>query len=294
VERKSDIQNAARDFQVISPSAKALLLLKGITNIPFARTAAELVSLPDTYEPEFQNKDIAFWKRVVHFEERYWSVDQLLSQLDTSNVLELSSGFSFRGLDLVTRKDVHYTDTDLPQLISQKKELVGQLTTRLDLQLKGTLSLQPLNALDEGQFKEIESSLPEGPVTVVNEGLLMYLDVEEKRRLCANIHRMLKNRGGCWLTGDIYTRTQLERLAGNEDPLKDLTDQQHIEERMFGSFEQAEQFFEESGFRVDKVADANFNRLSSIGYLLSLLSSEQLSQLEATPPFRATWRLKIN
>ena len=292
--RNSDKKNGTRDFQLISPSAKALLFLKGITNIPFVRTAAELVSLPDKYEPEFRNKDIAFWKRVVHFEERYWSVDQLLSELGFPNVLELSSGFSFRGLDMVTRKAVQYFDTDLPQLISHKQELVVQLKNKLDLQYKGTLSLQALNALDEEQFAEIAAAIPAGPVTIVNEGLLMYLDTAEKQRLCANIHHLLQARGGCWITGDIYTRTQLERLAGNEDPLKDLTDQQQIEEKMFDSFEQAERFFEEAGFRIDKAASSDFTKLSSIGYLLSLLSSEQLTQLESNPRFRATWRLQIS
>jgi hypothetical protein len=93
-----------RDFSTISPSARALLLLKGLTNIPFARKAAELMMHPDKYEPDFDNKDFGFWTRVVHFEYRYSSVNQLLSALPVKNVLELSSGFSFRGLDMVRQK----------------------------------------------------------------------------------------------------------------------------------------------------------------------------------------------
>jgi hypothetical protein len=89
-----------KDFISISPSAKALLLLKGLTDIPFARDTAELISFPKKYAPDFTNKDFAFWKRVVHFEQRYWSIDKALSFLPTNNFLELSSGFSFRGLDM--------------------------------------------------------------------------------------------------------------------------------------------------------------------------------------------------
>ena len=75
-------QQHARDYNAISPSAKALVLLKGLTNIPFAKETAILVSLPGTYEPDVTNTDLAFWKRVVHFEIRYWSLDQLLAPPD--------------------------------------------------------------------------------------------------------------------------------------------------------------------------------------------------------------------
>lgn len=109
----SEQRTNSRDYNSISPSAKSLLLLKGITNIPCARDAAELVTFPGKYNPDLDNKDLAFWKRVVHFESRYWSINQLLEGLTINNILELSSGFSFRGLDTVRNREVHYIDTDL-------------------------------------------------------------------------------------------------------------------------------------------------------------------------------------
>src|ERR1019366_76647 len=115
-----------RDFSTISPSARTLLLLKGLTDIPYARKAAELMMHPDKYEPDF-DKDFGFWARVVHFEYRYSSVNQLLSALPVKNVLELSSGFSFRGLDMVRQKKVHYIDTDLPEVIEMKSQFVAAL-----------------------------------------------------------------------------------------------------------------------------------------------------------------------
>lgn len=90
-----------RNFTTISPSAKSLLLMKGCTNIPFARQTAELIKLPERYNPDYDKKDTTFWARTLHFENRYWSIDNLLSDLAITNILELSSGFSFRGLDTV-------------------------------------------------------------------------------------------------------------------------------------------------------------------------------------------------
>src|SRR5476651_505065 len=91
-------QDTNRDYSTISPSAKALLLMKGLTDIPFARQAAELIMLPEKYEPDYSLKDLRFWGRVVHFESRYRSIDHLLADVPIKNILEISSGFSFRGL----------------------------------------------------------------------------------------------------------------------------------------------------------------------------------------------------
>ena len=70
-----------RNYNTISPSAFSLIMLKGYTNIPFARRTAELILYPEAYIPDFEVKDFTFWARVVHFENRYWSIDHLLTDL---------------------------------------------------------------------------------------------------------------------------------------------------------------------------------------------------------------------
>ena len=116
-----------RNFNTISPSAKSILLMKGHTNIPFARQTAELLLYPEKYIPDFKCKDLTFWARTIHFESRYWSIDQLLEGLSINNILEISSGFSFRGLEKIKTKGVHYIDTDLPDVIETKKEFITVL-----------------------------------------------------------------------------------------------------------------------------------------------------------------------
>jgi hypothetical protein len=156
-----------RDYNTISPFAKMLLLMKGYTNIPFAKQAAELVAYPEKYSSDFTDKDFAFWIRLAHFENRYWSIDQLLSQVNAKNILEISSGFSFRGLKAVHEKDVHYIDTDLHEIIEIKKDLLIQLQQKIT---KGTLETLPLNALDEKQFSEVVTHFQKEEVVIVNEG----------------------------------------------------------------------------------------------------------------------------
>lgn len=113
-----------RDYSTISPSAKWVLLMKGHTTIPFAKQTAELIERPGKFIPDFENEDMNFWGRTFHFEMRYWSIDDLLSDLNLKNILELSAGYSFRGLDTARKKEVYYIDTDLPEMINTKKRIV--------------------------------------------------------------------------------------------------------------------------------------------------------------------------
>jgi O-methyltransferase involved in polyketide biosynthesis len=284
---------STRNFNTISPSAKSLLLLKGHTNIPFARQTAELLIHPEKYTPDFDNKDLTFWARTLHFESRYWSIDNLLSDLNIKNILELSSGFSFRGLEASKQKEIHYIDTDLPVVIEIKNKILPALKNGNDA-ISGTLELLSLNALDEKQFYRVVSHFPAGEIVIVNEGLLMYLSLEEKEKLCGIIHKILTERGGYWITADIYVKSQLARINMKMD--KDTTEflEQHkTEENKFNSFEEAEAFFSRMGFEVDKEANVDRSKLSSLKYFLSSVTEENMTAFQKFPKIQTTWRLRI-
>jgi len=281
----------AKDYSTISPSAKSLLLLKGVTDIPFARQAAELLVAPREYNPDIDNRDVVFWGRVVHFESRYQSIDQLLGDIPVKNILELSSGFSFRGLAIAKDSNVHYIDTDLPGIIDTKKKFVRDLQG--DINLKGTLEILPLNALDETRFREIVSHFPPGPVVIVNEGLLMYLGIDEKKKLFSIIHSVLKERGGYWITADIYLKMQNGPvLPRRDDELDKFLEQHKIEENKFNSVEEAKDFFEQAGFVIDKVAATDYKKISSLPHLLNVITPEQLETMRGSSKMNETWRVK--
>jgi len=286
------MDSTSRNYSTISPSAKVLLLMKGHTPLPFARQAAELIMQPQAYVPDYNRKDFGYWARVAHFESRYASIDQLLEDLPVKNILELSSGFSFRGLAAVQQKDVHYIDTDLPGIIEKKKEFVAALKGDGFI-AKGKLEILPLNALDEERFTEVVNHFEAGPLVIVNEGLLVYLNTEEKKKLCSIIRKVLKQRGGYWITADIYIKQKAEsRTLKINDELQRFLDQHNIEENKFESFEAAAAFFKNEGFVIDKEAEPNYSKLSSVPYMLQSATQEQLAQLNTTGRIHTTWRLK--
>ena len=282
-----------KDYSTISPSAKSLLLLKGYTNIPYAREMAALMPGAEVFDLDFGAKDLWFWLRVVHFELRYWSIDQLLQQAGNKNMLELSSGYSFRGLALCAKDaGIHYIDTDLPDVVATKRDLMAQLQLGNDLQ--SPFELLPLNALDEPAFRRVVEKFGAGPLGIVNEGLLMYLNLEEKRRLCRTIHAVLKQRGGCWITADIYVKRPAEiriEIPQSEGERRFFA-QHHIEENKFDSYEAARAFFAEQGFEVVAEAVPDYQALSVLPQLLAALPAEARNRQEPPPKVQATWMLR--
>jgi len=288
----TDHSKTDRNYNTISPSAEMLLMTKGHTNIPFAKEAAELYVHPGKYNLDLSDKDFTFWARLAHFENRYWSIDQLLSELNAKNILEISSGFSFRGLKAVEENNVHYIDTDLPDIVDVKRKLLAQL--QKEIKTKGRLETLPLNALDEKQFAQITNHFSQGEIVIVNEGLLMYLNTEEKEKLCNIIRSVLKQRGGYWITADIYIKKELDKnLFKIDEKMIEFAKQHNIAENRFENLEAAAAFFRSMGFVVDKEAEPDYSKVTALNNVFQIATEEQLQQLKNTGKIQATWQLKV-
>lgn len=282
-----------RDYNSISPSAKSLMLAKSLTDIPFVVDAVKLIYGNDAIE-HLLNRDFdeVFLKRLVHFESRYLSLDSLLFASGSLNILEISSGYSFRGLDLVLRHPtIYYLDTDLQGVIDIKKDLVERLIVNEKLNLKGKLKTEALNALDEDAFLSAVNQMPIGPISIINEGLLVYLNTDEKTSLCKTIHKSLKQRGGYWITADVYVkRLKLKNDTG--DHFSQFLEAHHVEDNKFESFEQAEHFFLEQGFKLVTKATSVWHQLSSLKYIDIELLKKMKEQANKIGRIRETWVLK--
>jgi O-methyltransferase involved in polyketide biosynthesis len=246
--------DARRDYSTISPSALSLLLMKSESSIAFAKQAATLLwsdSVPDELAHAMTAENAR--RRLRHFENRYRSLDRLLLQAGCANVLEIGAGLSFRGLELARTSPTHYVDTDLPALATLKAELVARLHPE---PLVGTLRVQALDALDDAAFQSTVESIPDGPLAIANEGLLVYLNQAEKARLAKNVRAALSARGGLWLTADVYVKN-----PGGSAPTvgygrsRAFIDAHRIEQNKFCDWAAAERFFSDAGFQiVDKLA----------------------------------------
>ncbi len=289
----STMFSAPRDYNSISPSATGLLLAKAGTQIPYAAEAAHYVWGEQRYtELAEQARSELFLKRLAHFENRYWTVDEMLQQTAISNILEIGAGFSFRSLAMTKDPAVFYVDTDLPDIILTKKKIIEALKARHAL-VRDNLFVTALNALDAGAFLDQLALLPEGPVVVLNEGLLVYLNELEKKKLCLIVRNALMERGGYWITGDIY----IKKTAGTEEAIQpdDKTARflaaHHVEENKFSSFEAAEAFFNSCGFTVEKRIDKTSHPLEAVS-LLQRYYPGAIATATGHRRIRETWLLK--
>lgn len=280
-----------RDYSSISPSAKSLLLLKGLTDIPFIADAVKILSGEGVLNELDKNAaQEGFLKRLFHFEIRYKTIDNLLESLGGKNIFEMSSGFSFRGLNMTIRDpQVTYIDTDLPEVIETKNNIITRLINEQSLNINGELLSMPLNVLDEEEFLKIISLFPPGPITIVNEGLLVYLSAEEKTQLLAIIHKILSERGGYWITGDIYIKRDIPTDTAN-DQFSAFLKAHNVEGNKFESFEQAEDFFRQRGFKIHKKAERVFSQLSALKYV-GLADIGLIAQAAKIGKIRETWAL---
>jgi hypothetical protein len=122
----------------------------------------------------------------------------------------------------------------------------------------------------------------------------MYLNSEEKENLCKTVHNILEKRSGYWIVADIYVKTKSPKKYINADSrVKEYFEQHNIEENKFESFEDAEQFFKNAGFVIDRVAKINPRKISSWKYLRKSLTLKHFLMLLKRPKIQATWRLRI-
>lgn len=244
-------KEAERDYSSISPSALALLLMKAQGDLPFMKEAAAMLwgdAAPSELAEAMKAENAR--RRLRHFVNRYRSLDRLLAESGCQCVLELGAGLSFRGLELARTSDVFYVDSDLPELAAQKSELCQRLYPG---PLLGSLRVEALNALDRDAFRAIVETMPEGELAIANEGLLIYLDKTEKAQLAANVRAALLERGGAWLTADVY----LQNPGGSAPTVgygrsREFIDRHRIEQNKFTSWDDAEGFFTQHGFSVTK------------------------------------------
>jgi O-methyltransferase involved in polyketide biosynthesis len=247
----------SRDYSSISPSARALLLVKAQTTLPYAREAASILFGEDAVESARREtaSSPGAQLRVAHFEARARSIDSALGVLGATCVLEIASGLSLRGLAMAEQRGIFYLDSDLPALASVKTDLVARLHPA---PLAGTLRVAALDALDAGAFAGAVGEVPDGPMAIVQEGLLMYLDADEKARLAANIRQVLLARGGAWVTADVYVSAPGAQHYRDEGT-KAFVEKHRVDANKFASLDAAEAFFAGQGFalgsRISSVSD---------------------------------------
>ncbi len=190
----------------ISMTAKLAAYYRQFTDIPFAAEAAGRVGAGDAFEQLVRDHDLNPEQLTFYapmFEARYKSITELIRKSGATQVLELASGYSLRGLHLAQHEGIRYVETDLSEVVETKRALLDDLRGAHGIPASPRHFLTAADALDPGQLRAAASVLdPTEPVIVLCEGLILYLTKGETERLALNVHALLDDFGGTWMTPD--------------------------------------------------------------------------------------------
>ncbi len=259
------------EFDKIILTAFMVSLARQFTDIPYAKELAQLIEMQGLVklsQPQNQDKSVLLTARV---EARYKAINQVIAQYQITQVLELASGLLPRGLLMSSNPNITFIESDLPQMIGCKQQLIQQLVGE-----RPNLHFIEIDAISRpNEFWKSTSVLKAGqPVMILCEGLLTHLTLVEKQLVCANIRDMLHSYGGVWITPDFIDTGSLVRSQQDDSDLQKLLQTvtnltgRSLVNNNFGTLDQARQFVYEQGFRVIEHSMLNvIDELSCLGIL---------------------------
>jgi O-methyltransferase involved in polyketide biosynthesis len=239
------IVNDEQYLQII-PTAILTAYPRTFSDIPY--TQAIFDELKRNYG-EIDNNLITN-RLAIELEARSKLIDKLLAKTGINQVLEIASGYSSRGLIFAQNSNAKYIELDLPDVAKLKTIILSNIASIPDnLHIIGGNALR--NSDLEGLSKYFS---PNEQIAIINEGLLRYLDFDEKTILATNIRGILERFGGVWISGDGATKSfrnnQNKLFPSVNTTIMNTTKRNDIG-NAFENQEHFKQFFGNLGFTVE-------------------------------------------
>ena len=178
-------------------------------------------------------------------EARFKLTNKLIDNTSITQVLELASGYSSRGL-IYSKKGYNYVEMDLEEVVNNKKKMFKEL-------FNTNINIVPGNALEYNDYiKCLEYLDPNKELIILNEGLLRYLTFDEKKIVAGNIYKILKKYGGIWITCDLTPKRFIEKQdkinTTINNSLNTVTSRNKLNDR-FKDENHIKEFFYNIGFK---------------------------------------------
>lgn len=250
--------SAVASFERISLTAKFVAYLRTFSDIRYSGQIALACDAGAAFKellgrvPNAQPNDFLWMAPGV--ELRYKSVDALLKRYQFANVVELAAGVSPRGLIWTGNPAVTYLETDLPEILLEKQTITSGI---LGSTSRPQLKFLALDATNRQDFTALNEAIGSGPVAILCEGLLPYLDRREMGRVAANIYQLFQERPrSIWITPDLFSGDRLTKMLTIDsrigEVLKAISDHtgRDLKGNSFPSQTEAEGFFRDYGFEI--------------------------------------------
>jgi O-methyltransferase involved in polyketide biosynthesis len=262
----------AHNFAKISLTAKLAAYMRQFSDIPFAPDIASLVRAKKAFDRllhhhALKTGDLDWYAPL--FEARHKSIGAMIRRCAPRQILELAAGLSSRGLSMTADPHVHYVETDLDEMIAEKRALLGAISRRHRLLPRDNLRVLAANALDRDQLQAaVKSFRADQPLIILHEGLLQYLSSSETEQVAHNIHELLGQFGGIWITPDFSLKGDSANISDEQRKFRriiaEATDRT-MYDNAFESVEHLREYFRGLGFQIEV-----FNQLYLAPHLVSV------------------------
>lgn len=255
---KFEEKKEKNNYEKIGPTAWGVAWHRSLSDIKYAKEIFDELDevVKPTEQTEIEYMESARESKIApQIEARYKLIDKLMMENKTDQVLELAAGLVGRGLAM-TEEDssLQYVEVDLPEMAKNKRALLRNFFSKGKAEPQEGLHIEDGNALDRDSLFAATKYFKDKPITVIHEGLLRYLNFEEKKTVANNVHALLEKFGGTWITSDITLKRVLsgERQEERDDNRKRVFALSGIDigANTFESEDDAKRFFEELGFSV--------------------------------------------
>jgi O-methyltransferase involved in polyketide biosynthesis len=246
------------DLSRISVTAKLAAYYRQFSDIPFAKEVATRIDADDAFEQilrdqRLERDQLTFYAPM--FEARYKSITQLILKSGGSQVLELASGYSLRGLDVTRSSAIRYVETDLPDVVATKLALLEDVRRQHGIASNARHVVTVADALDLEQVRTAARLFdPEQPLIVLCEGLIGYLTRQETERLATNAHDVLGAfKGSSWICPDFSFKVDLRNLPPERVRLREAVTgitQRQLDASAFEDHRDLVAFLDRLGFDV--------------------------------------------
>lgn len=250
-------------FSKISPTAKLVAYFRQFSDIAFAKDISDIIEAKGVAEKLCGSTSVLVdLERFVApaIEARYKSMISAIDRTGITQILELASGLSFRGITMSKNPKITYVETDLPELTLEKLSIVERVPEMSRACRRDNLHFESVDALSKNDLhRAIRHFDDKKPIAIIHEGLYMYLSRIEKEILANNIKDILNQFGGCWITPDIMIQSEMTSLMSRpkvQSIMNQLTASittltgRDLNQEQFKDQEDVSSFFKKLGYKI--------------------------------------------
>lgn len=197
----------------------------------------------------FLPENVREWETFI--DARHRTIDREVEKFGADVIVEIGAGLSGRGLTVsAANPDLAYYEFDLPHMVEAKR-------SRLPRDLPGNYHLQAGDILAAGGMPVAPE--PGARLLVITEGLIPYLDFEEKQRAWRNVLALMEQAGASRYLLDDWPMELIASgvLGGIATRALGLLVGARMDQRLFDTRIHCKGALRDAGFsRIEEVAPA--------------------------------------